>query len=179
MSPTRSKLPYDDASYDVVVCQFGAMFFPAKIDAFAEAARVLRPGGRFEVASWDRIEGNEFAATVAAAMVELFPDDPPGFLDRMPYSYHDGDAILADLVAGGFAVPTEMERVEHRAHAATPDVVAAAFCGGTPLRDQLQAGGPDRLDRAIEGAARVLGNRFGRADLTGSTAALVATARKD
>src|SRR5260221_40884 len=49
-------LPYDDASFDVVVCQFGAMFFPAKVDAFAEAARVLRPTGRFELAVWDRID---------------------------------------------------------------------------------------------------------------------------
>jgi len=30
-----------------VVCQFGAMFFPEKAAAYAEARRVLRPGGRF------------------------------------------------------------------------------------------------------------------------------------
>ena len=172
------KLPYDDASFDVVVCQFGAMFFPAKVDAFAEAARVLRPGGRFELAVWDRIESNEFGATVAGTMPQVFPDDPPPFLERMPYSYHDADAIVVDLVAGGFAAPAAIERVGHRARAATPEAVATAFCGGTPLRDQLQAGGPDRLGRAIEGAARALADRFGRADLTGATAALVATALK-
>ena len=138
-------LPYDDASFDVVVCQFGAMFFPSKADAFAEAARVLRPGGRLELAVWDRIEVNDFGLAVAAAMADLFPDDPPAFLERMPYSYHDRDVIVADLAAGGFAAPSAIERVEHRVHAASPEVVAAAFCGGTPLRDQLQAGGADRL----------------------------------
>ncbi len=171
-------LPYDDASFDVVVCQFGAMFFPAKVEAFAEAARVLRPAGRFELALWDRIEANDFGATVAGAMRELFPDDPPGFLDRMPYSYHDADVIVADLVAGGLVVPDAVERVGHEARAASPEAVAAAFCGGTPLRDQLQAGGPDRLLRALDGAARALAERFGPADLTGRTAALVATAVK-
>jgi len=169
-------LPYDDASFDVIVCQFGAMFFPAKVDAFAEAARVLRPGGRLELAVWDRIEANDFAAAVATAMRDLFPDDPPAFLDRMPYSYHDPDAIVADLVAGGFVAPTEIERVGHRALAACPEVVAGAFCGGTPLRDQLQSGGAERLGRALDGAARALADRFGGADLTGRTAALVATA---
>jgi SAM-dependent methyltransferase len=172
-------LPYDDASFDVVVSQFGAMFFADKAAAFAQAARVLRPGGRFELATWDRIEENDFGAAVAAAMRDLFPDDPPAFLDRMPYSYHDVDAILADLTTAGFDVPVGVERVEHHAHAATPEVVAAAFCGGTPLRDQLQAGGPERFTRALVGASRALEERFGSSDLTGRTSALLATAVKD
>jgi SAM-dependent methyltransferase len=170
-------LPYDDATFDVVVCQFGAMFFPSKTAAFAEAARVLRPGGRLELAVWDRIEVNDFGLAVAAAMAELFPDDTPAFLERMPYSYHDPDVVVADLAAGGFAVPDAIERVEHRVRAASPEVVAAAFCGGTPLRDQLQAGA-DRLPRAIAGAASALADRFGAADLTGRTAALVTSAMK-
>jgi hypothetical protein len=109
---------------------------------------------------------------------DLFPDDPPTFLDRMPYSYHDVDAIVADLVGGGFTEPAEVARVEHRAHAPSAEVVAGAFCGGTPLRDQLLAGGPDRLPRALEGAARVVADRFGRTDPTGASSALVATATK-
>ena len=54
-------------------------------------------------------------------------------------------------------------------------MVAGAFCGGTPLRDQLVAGGPDRFPRALEGAARVVADRFGRTDLSGASSALVAT----
>jgi SAM-dependent methyltransferase len=171
-------LPYDDETFDVVVCQFGAMFFPDKVAAFAQAARVLRPGGRLELSSWDCIERNEFGATVAESMRELFPDDPPAFLDRMPFSYHEVDAIRADLVAGGFATPTEIERVEHRARAASPEVVAGAFCGGTPLRDQLLAGGPERFRHALAGAATAVTERFGDADLDGTSTALVATATK-
>ena len=168
-------LPYDDATFDVVVCQFGAMFFPDKAGAFTQAARVLRPGGRLELAVWDRIERNEFGAAVADAMRDLFPDDPPAFLDRMPYSYHDVDVIVADLVAGGFTAPAEVERVEHRARAASAEVVAGAFCGGTPLRDQLVAGGPDRFPRALDSATRDLADRFGGTDLSGASSALVAT----
>ncbi|HXA72004.1 MAG TPA: class I SAM-dependent methyltransferase, partial [Stellaceae bacterium] len=46
-------LPFDDASFDVLVCQFGVMFFPDKAKAFSEARRVLAPGGRFLFNVWD------------------------------------------------------------------------------------------------------------------------------
>ena len=77
-------LPFAESSFDVVVCQFGSMFFPDKAVAFAEARRVLRPGGRFIFNVWDRIEDNEFADCVTEAMVPLFPSDPPRFLARLP-----------------------------------------------------------------------------------------------
>jgi SAM-dependent methyltransferase len=171
-------LPYDDASFDVVVCQFAAMFFPDKAAAFAQAARVLRSGGVLELATWDRIEANDFGAAVADAMRELFPDDPPAFLDRMPYSYHEVDQIVADLTTVGLDVPAGVEHVQHRARAASADVVAAAFCGGTPLRDQLHAGDADRFPLALAGAARVVGERCGGAHVSGTSSALVASAHK-
>src|SRR5438128_10719150 len=45
-------LPFDDASFDVVVCQFGAMFFPDRPAAFSEIHRVLRGGGRLLCSVW-------------------------------------------------------------------------------------------------------------------------------
>ena len=56
-------LPFEDESFDAVVCQFGVMFFPEKSKGFSEARRVLRPGGVFVFSVWDRIEDN--AAHVA------------------------------------------------------------------------------------------------------------------
>ena len=50
------KLPFADGSFDVVVCQFGAMFFPDNVGAYAEARRVLRRGGTLLFNVWDRIE---------------------------------------------------------------------------------------------------------------------------
>ena len=40
-------LPFEDRTFDVVACQFGAMFFPDKVQGYREARRVLKPGGRF------------------------------------------------------------------------------------------------------------------------------------
>ena len=73
------QLPFPDRSFDAVVCQFGAMFFPDKARAFAEARRVLRTGGVLLFNVWDRIEENEFADAVTATLAEVFPEDPPAF----------------------------------------------------------------------------------------------------
>ena len=50
------ELPFDDDSFDAVCCQFGVMFFPDRVAGYAEARRVLKPGGRFVFNVWDRIE---------------------------------------------------------------------------------------------------------------------------
>lgn len=71
------QLPFANGMFDAVVCQFGVMFFPDRSKAFAEARRVLRPGGGLIFNAWDRIEENEFADTVTTAVGALFPDDPP------------------------------------------------------------------------------------------------------
>ena len=57
-------------------------------------------------------------------------------------------------------------------------MVAGAFCGGTPVRDQLQAGGTDRLPGAIAGTAARLAERFGVTDLEGGNLAVVVSAAK-
>ncbi len=94
------QLPFDDASFDVVACQFGAMFFPDKARAFAEARRVLRPGGTLVFNVWDRIEENEFADVVTDALAVVFPADPPRFMARTPHGYSDRQAIATDLANG-------------------------------------------------------------------------------
>jgi SAM-dependent methyltransferase len=69
-------LPFDDASFDVVLSTFGCMFAPRHEVAAAEIARVLRPGGRFGIAAWS-LEGSigDFFRTLN----ELAPPPPPGF----------------------------------------------------------------------------------------------------
>jgi SAM-dependent methyltransferase len=79
------QLPFDDAVFDAVVCQFGVMFFPDKAKAFSEARRVLKPGGVFLFNAWDRIEENEFPHTVSKALANFFPADPPRFMARTPH----------------------------------------------------------------------------------------------
>jgi SAM-dependent methyltransferase len=171
-------LPFDDASFDAVVCQFGAMFFPDRPAAFAEVARVLRPGGLFLFNVWDAIEHNEFAAIVSTAVAAMFPDDPPLFLARTPYSYFDETRIRADVAAGGFVSPANMAVVEARSRAQTAEVPAIAFCQGTPLRNEIEARLPSRLSEATKVAAAAIEERFGKTDVDGKIQAIVISATK-
>ena len=125
-------LPFDDGSFDVVACQFGAMFFPDRPAAYAEARRVLRPGGTLLLAVWDRIEDNEFTDVVVSAVAEVFPDDPPRFMSRTPHGYSDREAIVRDLAAGGFAAPPMVQTVAKRSRAPSPWDAALAICQGPP-----------------------------------------------
>ena len=95
-------LPFGDASFDVVCCQFGVMFFPDRIAGYAEARRVLKPGGRFVFSVWDRMEDNVFADDVTRALAAVFPGDPPRFLARTPHGYHDTALIREELGRTGF-----------------------------------------------------------------------------
>src|SRR6476646_308628 len=96
-------LPFEDAVFDLVCCQFGAMFFPDRILGYREARRVLKPGGHFLFSVWDRIEENVFADDVESAVAKIFPNDPPRFLARTPHGYHDTDLIRTDVEGAGFS----------------------------------------------------------------------------
>jgi SAM-dependent methyltransferase len=166
-------LPFPDKVFDVVVCQFGAMFFPDKARAFSEARRVLRPGGRFIFNVWDRIDQNEFADSVTNSLKALFPGDPPQFLVRTPHGYHDPATIAQDLAHGGFSGTPEFTTLPARSRAVSPRTPAVAYCQGTPLRSEIEARGASRLAEATDTAADAITNRFGAGSIDGKIQARI------
>lgn len=154
-------LPFEDEAFDAVVCQFGVMFFPDRRKAYAEARRVLKPGGTFLFNAWDRIEDNEFADAVTASLQTLFPADPPRFLARTPHGYHDTATIVADLSAAGFYAAPEITSVSARSRADSCRGPAIAYCHGTPLRNEIEARSGGDLDAATDVAADAIARRFG------------------
>ena len=172
------QLPFADASFDAVVCQFGAMFFPNKAEAYAEARRVLTPGGVFLFDVWDRIEENEFADTVTAALGSVFPDDPPRFMARIPHGYHELATIARDLRDGGFGVPAEMATVAARSRAASPRGPAMAYCLGTPLRGEIEARDRTKLEVATDASEQAVAARFGNGAVDGKIQAHIVTVFK-
>ena len=155
------RLPFGDAVFDAVVCQFAAMFFPDRAHAFAEARRVLRPGGVFAFAVWDRIEENEIAEVVTSAVGAIFPGDPPRFLARTPHGYHDVGVIASDLARAGFTAAPRIETLAERSRATTALDAAIAYCHGTPLRNEIEARSPSGLDAATEAALAAILARYG------------------
>ena len=167
------KLPFADASFDAVLCQFGVMFFPDKAAAFAEARRVLRPGGAYVFNAWDRIEENEFADVVTNALATVFPSDPPRFLARTPHGYHDVRLIARDLAAGGFRASPRIDTVAARSRAESPRIPAVAYCQGTPLRNEIETRDASRLAEATDVCTEALAVRFGRGAVDGKIQAHV------
>jgi ubiquinone/menaquinone biosynthesis C-methylase UbiE len=170
------QLPLPDGSVDVVACQFGVMFFPDKPAGFAEARRVLRPGGRFVFNAWDRIEENELIDEVMQALAALFPQDPPRFMQRGPHGYGDKAVIAEHLRRAGFA-SWDIVTVVKRSQAASPREAAIAYCQGTPLRAEIEGKGPDALAQATEAATQALARRFGSGAIDGRIQAHVVVAR--
>lgn len=153
-------LPFEDASFDVVFCQFGAMFFPDRVAGYREARRVLRPDGRFLFSVWDRIEENVFADDVMKALAQMFPDDPPRFMARTPHGYHDTTLIRGDVEAAGFSRVT-IETKAEQSRAPSPRFAAIAYCQGTPVRDEIEARA-GKLEVATDRAEAALASRHGR-----------------
>ena len=168
-----SSLPFEDASVDAVVCQFGVMFFPDKEKAYSEARRVLVPGGLFAFNVWDRIEENEFAATVAMALESIFPQNPPRFLARTPYGYHSLATIRQELARAGFTSAPEIHTVAARSRADSAELPAIAYCQGTPLRTEIEAQRKPTLEQATEASASAIRHRFGAGPVDGKIQAHV------
>ena len=169
-------LPFADAGFAAVACQFGVMFFPDKQAAYREAHRVLQPGGRFHFSVWGPLEDNPIPRLVHEAMATLFADDPPRFLSRAPYGHHDRAAIGAQLRQAGFS-DIAVETVTLRSRAPSPRDPAIGFCQGSPLRAEIESRGPDALARATDAAAAAIAAHFGDGPVEADMAAHLFVAR--
>lgn len=168
-------LPFDDGSFDAVLCQFGVMFMPDKARAYGEARRVLRPGGTLLFSVWEGTGVNPIAGTVQAALAGYFPEDPPQFVSRIPHGYHDPLAIREALRAAHF---DEIEVTALTLPSVSPSAGDAAigFCQGTPIRNEIVSRGGD-LAAVTDAVCSALTNTFGRGEVRADMAALVVTAR--
>ncbi|MBR0711651.1 MULTISPECIES: class I SAM-dependent methyltransferase [Bradyrhizobium] len=169
-------LPFDDATFDLVCCQFGAMFFPDRVKGYSETKRVLRPNGTFVFNVWDRIEENVFADDATRVLGKVFPDDPPRFMARTPHGYHDKAVIKAELEQAGFR-DISIETLAAMSRAPTPEYVAFAYCQGTPLRNEIDARDASKLQAATDALAEEIRACHGPGPVEAKIQALVITAR--
>jgi ubiquinone/menaquinone biosynthesis C-methylase UbiE len=147
-------LPFANASFDLVVCQFGAMFFPDKVRANEEARRVLRSNGHYLLVSFDRLERNAVPQAAGNAVAALFPDDPPAYMERGPFNYVDPALIEHDLLAAGFT-HIKLETVALTSRVSAHDA-AQGIVFGSPFRAEIERRDPSAVGRALDAVRTAL-----------------------
>jgi ubiquinone/menaquinone biosynthesis C-methylase UbiE len=125
-------LPFAQDSFDHIVCQFGVMFFPDKGKAFAEAYRVLQPGGLYLFNTWAGMEQNPRTAIIRKIMEDQFQENSPDFLKKGPYSFFDPVEIRGWMEGAGFT-DVKIEAVDKVARYTSVDDFLKGFLEGSPL----------------------------------------------
>ncbi|HEV8360967.1 MAG TPA: class I SAM-dependent methyltransferase [Candidatus Thermoplasmatota archaeon] len=102
-------LPFADASFDVVTCSHGVMFFPQPEKALREMRRVLRPGGRATLLAWGPPEGNPFLTSVSGPFFQRMAPRAPDPDEPGPFRFAAPGSLANVMEAAGF------DSVEERA----------------------------------------------------------------
>jgi ubiquinone/menaquinone biosynthesis C-methylase UbiE len=152
-------LPFEDRSFDAVVCQFGFMFVPDKALSAREAHRVLKPGGVFLFNVWDSFEENPLGRVAHETIASFFEKDPPTFY-QVPFGYHDQGEIKRVLEEAGFR-ETRIDVVAKEGGASRPEDAAQGLVHGNPVALAITERDPALLPVITRAVADALKKHFG------------------
>jgi len=169
-------LPFHDALFDAVICQFGVMFFPDKDKSYREIHRVLAPGGRYLFSIWDSHRYNPFGRIAHEVIGSFFPADPPKFYE-VPFSYFLIDPIKESLIAAGFG-GIEVSVIRQQRPVADFAAFARGVVFGNPVLDQIRLRGGMEPTQIQEAVAMAMRQEFGGEPGVMPIQAIVFEARK-
>ena len=155
---------FGDGAFDLVMSQFGLMFFDDPVAAFVNLRRSLAPHGRLAFVTWQGLGANEWVMTLGRAVERQVPLPDLGGRAGGPgmFALRDGDEIVALLGEAGFTGV--------RVEAVTPTLLIGG--GGTLeesvdfllgmgiARGLLGMVGPDGRDEAVEAVRAALRERY-------------------
>jgi len=134
--------PIAEGPFDVVMSQFGVMFFDESQKAFANIRAHLAPGGRMAFACWQTFDRGPWSvATVLGGIIPPAPEPAPGKNAVGPFSLGDPEHTTRILTAAGFA------NVQRTAHELLTEVPQDALVDDAQLL--LSGVPPERMAEAM------------------------------
>lgn len=170
-----NSLQFPDNSFDLVVCQFGIMFFPDKQKALDEMYRVLKPGGTLIFNTWDKMENLAFAQASNEGLTRFFGGVPCEFL-KIPFSMHNPEE-LEKMVSDAKFKNVSVTRVEKEGISSAEDA-ASGMIKGSPASKEISEKGPDAINKALKITIDELRKKFGDGQVKTKLIAWVTQANK-
>lgn len=128
---SATEMPFDDGSFDLVLCQHGLQFIPDKAAALSEMYRVLAPEGQLLISVWRSIEHCPWQEAIANAIERNVGQDP-AMLVRSAFSFGDAEQLKQIIANAGFhEVDIRVERDTIR-HASLAEYVPG-YLSATPV----------------------------------------------
>jgi SAM-dependent methyltransferase len=144
-------LPFADASFDVLTCRFGIMFFPDLAKALRECFRVLKPAGRAAFVAWG-IKEQPFFTTTAGILLKHVPVPPPPPDPDAPNLFMFGERgrLRRALEAAGFRDVHEEDRIVPGRWAGTLEEYWVQFSEiAAPFRPLIEQLTPQKKAEAV------------------------------
>lgn len=170
------QLPFDDNSMDAVVCCFGYMFVPDKPKAFAEAYRVLKPGGTLLFTTWDKLEKNG-ASYTSISVAKKYLEEP------LPESFHlatsmNDEAVLTSLLQQAGFAKISIEKLELLSVSRSAKEAAHGMVEGAAVYKEVKKRNPAGINEIKKDLETALGEKFGAAPMIAPMSAVVGQAWK-
>jgi SAM-dependent methyltransferase len=173
------ELPFEDQSFDVVLCQLGLQFFPDRSTALREMFRVLAPEGRLGLNVYSTIERTSIAFALAEALDQHLGPGASA-VKRSEHALADADDLRRLIVDAGFR-DVILQPVTQTIRFTSPREYVRLQIAATPMAAMAAGMESDRRDAVIAGITDSVVSSLGKAggeDLTSPQEAFVVQARK-
>ena len=170
------ELPFGDNSIDLIVCSFGFMFVPFKEMAFAEAYRVLKPGGILLFSTWDKLEFNAASDVYRKAVKKFLVEQLPQNY-KLPFSMNDEVELKEWLQQSGFT-SISVERVDKESISPTATEAAFGLTQGGSIYNEVMKRNPAWVPEIYKLVEKELTEKYGASPMIAPMRALITEAGK-
>jgi SAM-dependent methyltransferase len=146
------ELPFDEASFDAVVGNFGILHLGRPEHATAGFARVLSPGGRLALSTWDAPDQCQLIGVVVDAVAEVGAAPPTDVPPGPPFFRFSSEAEFRNLLAGAGLEDVRIETVRFRHHFPGADALWDGLLGATVRTRSLVLSQPAEVQGEIRAA---------------------------